>query len=72
MKRNAKNYEVYFSKRELEIMKLISNGFASKQIADNLNISKLTVDTHRKNLIKKAGVRNTIELSVKLSKLGLI
>ncbi len=45
--------------REHEILKLIIAGEQSSQIADNLFISEHTVNTHRKHILKKLGVRNT-------------
>jgi DNA-binding NarL/FixJ family response regulator len=42
--------------RELEILKLISQGHSSQQIANKLFISVFTVDTHRKNMIQKLNV----------------
>ena len=50
------------SSRELEILKLIYDENTSTQIAENLNISKLTVETHRKNIIAKTNIRTTIGL----------
>lgn len=50
------------SEREREVLKLIAQGNTSKKIADLLNISKLTVDTHRKNIQQKLGVSNMVEL----------
>jgi tetratricopeptide (TPR) repeat protein/DNA-binding CsgD family transcriptional regulator len=51
-----------FSKRELEILQLLKDGFISKLIADKLFISIHTVDTHRRRMLKKANVSNTTEL----------
>lgn len=48
--------------REKEILQLISNGDSSKVIADKLNISRETVVSHRKNLIQKFSVKNSVEL----------
>ncbi len=48
--------------RERQVLKLIGNGFTSRQIAGKLGISKFTVDTHRKNLQRKLEVSNTVEL----------
>jgi hypothetical protein len=42
-----------FTRREKEVLQLLDQGQSSKIIADELNISKSTVDTHRKNLLKK-------------------
>lgn len=54
------------SSREKEILKLISNGEKSKQIAEKLFISVSTVKTHRKNIQKKLNVGNSISM-VKLA-----
>ena len=48
--------------RELEILKLICMEFTSEQIAEQLFISKRTVDTHRKNIIDKTGIRTLVGL----------
>src|SRR5207253_2545616 len=47
---------VKLTKRELEIIRLISEGLTSQQMADKLFISHRTVETHRANLMKKIGV----------------
>ncbi|WP_439695971.1 LuxR C-terminal-related transcriptional regulator [Mucilaginibacter sp. AW1-7] len=60
------------SKREKEILYLLAEGKASKQIADILYISKHTVDTHRKNLLRKTNTASTIELINKTIREGLI
>jgi DNA-binding CsgD family transcriptional regulator len=60
------------TKREKEILYYLLNGSSSSEIADCLFISKLTVDTHRKNLLLKMEVANTAELVSKSIKLGLI
>ncbi len=50
------------SNRELEILQLIALGKTSHQIADTLCIGKNTVDTHRKNMIKKLDFKKPHEL----------
>ena len=50
------------SEREREVLQLISKGFTSKKIAGQLNISKLTVDTHRKHIQQKLEVSNVVEV----------
>lgn len=50
------------SSREKEILVLIGKGKTSYQIANELFISKHTVDTHRKNMIRKLGLNGTGEL----------
>ncbi|MCB0482276.1 MAG: hypothetical protein KDC83_12660 [Flavobacteriales bacterium] len=51
-----------FGKRELEVLKLLQKGYSSKEIADKMFISKYTVDTHRRNMMKKADCNNSLEL----------
>lgn len=50
------------SKRQLEIISLLSQGYTNKEIGEKLFISELTVKTHRRNLLKKLGLKNTAEL----------
>ena len=47
------------TEREIEIIKYIAEGLSNKQIADKLNLSTHTVNTHRKNIMGKLGVNNT-------------
>ena len=46
------------SKREIEILQLLPEGLSSEEIGWQLYISKLTVQTHRRNLMRKIGVNN--------------
>lgn len=46
------------TEREIEILKLIAEGFSNKEIGEKLFISHRTVDTHRTNLMKKLDVHN--------------
>lgn len=55
-------YDLNLSKREREIIKLISQGYNTKQIADKLFISFHTVKTHRKNILTKTNTKNAAEL----------
>ncbi|MBS7332488.1 MAG: PAS domain-containing protein [Weeksellaceae bacterium] len=55
------------SKREVEILTLIKEGLNSQEISSQLNISKYTIDTHRKNILNKTNSTNFIELIHKLS-----
>ncbi len=54
--------KVLLTKREKEILKVISQGKTSEEIAKALNISKATVDTHRQNMLRKYDVSNVLEL----------
>ncbi len=59
---NTKFDSPSFTKREIEIIKLLLQGKTSKQIASDLFISRSTVDTHRKHILEKANVQSTPEL----------
>ena len=48
--------------RELEIIKLLSDGLSNQKIAEELSISHRTVDTHRTNIMQKVKVKNVAEL----------
>lgn len=51
-----------FTPREIEIFSCILDGMNSCEIAAKLNLSKSTVDNHRKNMRKKCGVKKTVHL----------
>lgn len=72
IKKKQKEPDIKITSREIEIVKLISEGMTSHQMADKLFISPRTVETHRANLMKKMGVKNSIELVKKVEKMGLI
>ncbi|MBX2816774.1 MAG: response regulator transcription factor [Saprospiraceae bacterium] len=50
------------TKREQEILELITQAFSNKEIARKLFISDQTVSVHRKNIMRKLGVSNTVSL----------
>lgn len=50
------------SKREIEVLKLVCREFSNAEIAQKLFLSVSTIETHRKNLIAKLGVQNTVGL----------
>jgi DNA-binding NarL/FixJ family response regulator len=47
------------TRREKEVLELIAGGMTNNEIAKKLFLSSTTVDTHRKNLLAKFGVKNT-------------
>ncbi len=53
---------ITFTRREKEILTHLAQGLTSYQIANQLYISKTTVDKHRQNMLKMANVTNTMEL----------
>lgn len=54
--------EEILSKREIEVLKLVCREFSNAEIASQLFLSISTIETHRKNLIAKLGVQNTVGL----------
>ena len=59
---DTKNLFPKLSERELEILRLICQEYSSQEIADQLFISFHTVESHRANLMLKAGAKNTAGL----------
>ena len=51
-----------FTKREREILQALANGMNSAEISEQLNISRYTVDVHRKNILKKTDAKSTYEV----------
>lgn len=58
----GKTSKIVLSNREQEILLLIANGKTSKEISENLFIAKTTVDTHRKNMIRKLNLSSGNDL----------
>lgn len=50
---------IVLSEREIEVITLIAEGLTNVEISDKLFLSKHTVNTHRKNIMAKLGVKNT-------------
>lgn len=63
---------VLLSERENEIITLIAEGLTNSQIADQLFLSTHTVNTHRKNIMSKLGVKNTAGIVMYAVKTNLI
>ncbi|MBT2786377.1 MULTISPECIES: response regulator transcription factor [unclassified Halomonas] len=57
--------------RQSEVLKLVANGFRSKAIADQLNVSIKTIETHRADIMRRLGVRHTAGLVHEAIRLGL-
>jgi len=58
----GKSEKVVLSNREKEILQLIAEGKTSQEISDNLFLAKSTIDTHRKNMIRKLELTSGSEL----------
>ncbi len=50
------------SAREIEVARLVAEGFSSKEVASRLNLSVRTVEKHRANIMEKIGVREVASL----------
>lgn len=64
-------HTVYLTPREMEIIKLFAAEYTPAEISEKLFISTQTVETHRKNLLKKLDLKNTISLVKYAMKHGL-
>ncbi|MEQ8363869.1 MAG: response regulator transcription factor [Cyclobacteriaceae bacterium] len=60
--RNNEINDSPLSSREIQIIKLIANQMTSSEIAKELHLSPMTVETHRKNILLKLGLRNVAGL----------
>jgi DNA-binding NarL/FixJ family response regulator len=58
--------------RELQVLKLIAEAHTSDRIAEELSISRRTVDRHRENILAKLGMRDRVELTRYAIRRGLI
>jgi two-component system, NarL family, response regulator NreC len=58
--------------REREVLQPIAEGKATKEIADSLNLSVKTVETHRRNIMEKLHLRGTAELTKYAIREGII
>ena len=70
--KTAGGFKIEITKREKEIIQLISEGLSNKEIAQKLLVSISTVDAHRYNILKKLEVKNTAEMITKAIKMKLI
>ena len=64
--------ELSFTKRELQVIQWLAKGLSTGAIAVELSISVQTVFTHRKNILRKSGVKNTSELIAMCIRKGYI
>ncbi|MGB5509226.1 response regulator transcription factor, partial [Robiginitalea sp.] len=58
--------------REFEIIELIAEGLTSEQIAEKIFVSIHTVNTHRRNIMEKAGKHHISEVTYDLMRQGLL
>lgn len=60
------------TRREKEVLAFVAKGMTSHEIAKHLSINYLTIDTHRRNLLAKFGVNNTVVLLKLAAEQGLV
>lgn len=63
---------VTLTKRELQVLQAIARGETNVRMADRMNLSPKTVDTHRTNLMRKLGVNSAASLLTEALRAGLI
>jgi two-component system response regulator NreC len=68
----VENPELALSPREMEILKMLADGYSNKEIADKLVVSPSTVHSHRSNLMNKLGLNTRHELVNYARKIGLL
>lgn len=70
LRRQNENLLNKLTAREKDVLELAVRGLNNKEIAQTLNLSRYTVETHRKNIRLKLKVRNTTELIALARKVG--
>lgn len=66
----AKNTE--FTARELDVLRMLVNGYTDKEISDQLEMSFHTVRFHVNALLQKTGCNSRTELAIKAAKSGIV
>lgn len=62
--KNTEEEPIKFSKRELELLRLICDGYSNKEIAEKLSISQRTIEGNRFNLLNKTGAKDSVNLAL--------
>jgi DNA-binding NarL/FixJ family response regulator len=72
VKEDSQDTDEVLTPRELEIVKLVGEGYSTKEIADMLVISDKTVERHRANILEKLGLRDRVALTRYAIRRGLV
>ena len=64
--------DVQLTPRERDVLRLITKGKNTKEIASELYVSVKTIETHRQNIMNKLGIHNVAELTLYAVQIGLI
>lgn len=70
--RNMFGKDLPITAQEITVLSLIGKGYSSKEAAEVLFLSKHTVDTHRRNILRKLNVNNTSEALKQMIDLGVL
>lgn len=70
LKAKDANYKNLLTAREMQIAKLVTQGIPSESIAQQLDLSLHTINSHRKNILKKLHAKNAIDLMNYLREIG--
>lgn len=62
MQAGKRNKSVKLSQREIEVLKLLSQGYSNKEISEELEISDKTVSTYKLRLLNKIGAKSVVDL----------
>ncbi len=65
-------YETLFSEREQEVLRLICEEYTNAEMAEKLNVSKRTIDSHRNSLLEKSGAKNAAGLVLFAVRNGIV
>ena len=63
IKKKEEKEKITLTRREIDVITLIAKEYTTQEIADKLCLSKHTIESYRKNLISKLGVRNLAGLT---------
>ena len=68
----AKEKLLNFTKKEMDVLGLVKEGLSTREIASVLAMSEDTVESYRRNMIKKAGAKNMVVVVYAAQSCGLI
>ena len=72
LKAKGAQYRNLLTGREMQIAKMVTQGISSENIAEQLELSLHTVNSHRKNILRKLQAKNPIDLMNYLREIGEI
>ena len=69
---NEQGFAITLTEREMDVLRLLAEGLTSKQIGEQLFVAGSTVDTHRRNMLAKFEVENTMQLVRAAQRAGIL